>query len=80
MYTLTPLFYIIKGEFTGGVYHFLIFALKHGLWVLVRTASLCTHNLCFEQKYENDKNKSTENFHFSSHEKMQFIAWYVFIM
>ena len=43
----------------------LIFALKHRLWVLVRTASeavrrtaseavlTSTHNLCFEQKYEN---------------------------
>ena len=31
----------------------LIFAPKHRLWVLVRTASLrCTHNLCFEQKLE----------------------------
>ena len=29
----------------------LIFAPKHRLWILVRTASAtCTHNLCFEQK------------------------------
>ena len=35
-----------------------MFAPKHRLWVLVRTASLteavltCTHNQCFEQKYK----------------------------
>ena len=39
------------------MHYFLNFALKHGLWVLVRTASMseavltCTHNPCFEQKY-----------------------------
>ena len=36
---LTPHFYIVKLGFTG-VYIFLIFAPKHRLWVLVRTASL----------------------------------------
>ena len=52
---LTPHFYIVKLGFTG-VYFFLIFAPKHRLWVLVRTALLteavltCTHNQCFEQK------------------------------
>ena len=35
----TPHFYIVKLGFTG-VYFFLIFAPKHRLWVLVRTASL----------------------------------------
>ena len=35
-YPLTPHFYIVKLGFTG-VYIFLIFALKHRLWVLVRT-------------------------------------------
>ena len=35
-----------------GIHYILIFALKHVLWVLVRTASTCTHNICFEQKYE----------------------------
>ena len=38
-----------------GVYIiFLNFALKHRLWVLVRTEAVLTntHNLCFEQKYE----------------------------
>ena len=36
---LTPHFYIVKLGFTG-VYFFLMFAPKHRLWVLVRTASL----------------------------------------
>ena len=40
-----------------GIPFFLIFAPKHRLWVHVRTASArrfltCTHNLCFEQKYQ----------------------------
>ena len=53
----TPHFYIVKLVFTG-IYIFLIFALKHRLWVLARTASLIeaaltsTHNLCFEQIQE----------------------------
>ena len=35
----------------------------------------CTHNLCFEQKYENSKKKkSTENCHFYSREISLYIA------
>ena len=34
----TPLFYSKTGVYRG--IHFLVFALKHRLWVLVRTASL----------------------------------------
>ena len=53
-----------------------IFAQKHRLWVLVRTASAvltCTHNLCFEQ---NKKNIKAENFlQFLKLEKSLFIAW-----
>ena len=47
-----PHFYIVKLGFTGVYIIFLISAQKHRLWVLVRTASSSTHNLCFEQKYE----------------------------
>ena len=33
-----------------GIHYFLIFALKHRLWILARTAVItCTHNLFFEQ-------------------------------
>ena len=37
---LTPHFYIVKLGFTGIYFCFLFFALKHRLWVLVRTALL----------------------------------------
>ena len=61
----TPHFYIVKLGFTGVYLIFLIFALKHRSWVLIRTASerlteavlKCNHNLCFEQK--NKKNITT---------------------
>ena len=44
---------------------FLIFAQKHRLWVLVRTASAVltsTHNLCFEQTHEKYQSFLSENF------------------
>ena len=48
---LKPHFYIVKLGFTGVYIFFLIFASKHRLRILVRTASLtCTHNQCFEPK------------------------------
>ena len=51
----TPLLYSKTVVYRGWQY-FLIIALKHILWVLVRTAVLtCTHNKCFEQKYENSQ-------------------------
>ena len=58
----TPLSYSKTGVYRG-MHYFLIFALKHILWVHVRTASIneavltCTCNICFEQKYENSKKK-----------------------
>ena len=70
-YPLTPHFYIVKLGFTGVYICFLIFALKHRLWELVRTR---THNLCFEQKYENKHTFSTENGHFYSREKSLYIT------
>ena len=39
-FPFTPHFYIVKLGFTGVYIIFLIFALKHRLWVLVGTASL----------------------------------------
>ena len=58
--THTPLLYSKTGVYRG-IPIFLVFAPKHRLWVLVRTASeavlmcreavlMCTHDLCFEQK------------------------------
>ena len=49
-----PLLYSKTGVYRG-IHYFLIFALKHIMCVLVRTASkgrfyvlTCTHNICFE--------------------------------
>ena len=39
---------------------------------------MCTHNLCFEQKYENSLKNSTENCHFYSREKSLYITWACF--
>ena len=62
---LKPHFYRVKVGFTSVYINFLFSAQKHRLWVLVRTASPCTHNLYFEQKYENYHNfSSSESFHF----------------
>ena len=35
----------------------------------------CTHDQCFEQKYENSQNLSTENRHFYSGEKSLYVVW-----
>ena len=46
-----------------------MFAQKHRLWVLVRTAEAVltsAHSLCFEQKYE--------NYQYFLSEKMQFLV------
>ena len=51
VYPLTPHFYIVKLGVYRGIHYFLIFAQKHIMWVLVRTA----YNICFEQKYEKSK-------------------------
>ena len=59
LYHFDPLkshFYVVKLGFKGVYILFRIPAQKHRLWVLVRTASLSTHNLCFEQKYEKYQN------------------------
>ena len=44
----TPLLYSKTGVYRG-IHFFLIFALKHRLRVLIRTASLSTHDLCFKE-------------------------------
>ena len=62
--SLKPHFYIVKLGFTGVYIIFVISAQKHRLWVLVRTASTSTHNLCFEQKYEKYQNFLSEKLPF----------------
>ena len=39
---------------------------------------MCTHNICFEQIYENRQTISPENCHFYSREKSLYIAWACF--
>ena len=68
----TPLLYSKTGV-RRGIYYFLIFALKHILWVLVRTASI-THNIFLSKNSK--KKKSTENCHFYSREKSLHILRY----
>ena len=60
-------FYIVKLGFTGVYIIFLIFALKHRLWVLVRTASV-------SKNLKKEKKKKTENCHFYSREISLYIA------
>ena len=59
-----PHFYAVKLGFTGVYLNFLFSAQKHRLWVLAEAVLTSTHNLCFEQKYENDQNFSSERFQF----------------
>ena len=68
-----PHFY--KAGVYRGMHYFrklrLNFALKHGLWVLVRTASI--HVLSKNKK--NNQKISSENYHFYSREKWLYVAW-----
>ena len=60
---------------------FLIFAWKHRLWVLIRTASVSTHKLCFEQKYENYQSFFlSENFRFLEVKFSIYLNRRVFVM
>ena len=70
LYPCTPHFYIVKLGFTGKYIFFLIFAIKHRLWVLVRTATIYVLS---KNKKKNQKNFS-ENYHFNSCEILQYIA------
>ena len=70
--SIPPLSYSKTGVYRS-IHNFLIFALKHRLWVLV--VLTCTHNLCFERKYENYHIISCENYDFYSREKLQYITW-----
>ena len=78
LYPLTSLFYLVKTGVYRGLHIFLIFALKHILWVPNEMALTCTHNICFEQKYENSQPNLTENCHFYSSETSLYIAWACF--
>ena len=78
---LKPHFYIVKLGFTGVyIIFFFISAQKHRLWVLVRTASRSTHNLCFEQKYEKYQHFLSENFQFLEVKFSIYLNRHVFVM
>ena len=69
----TPLLYRKTGVYRG-IHYFLFFALKHILWVLT-----CTHNICFEQKYENSKKNELKIVIFTAvRNRCIFIAWACF--
>ena len=68
---LKPHFYIVKLEFTGVYIIFLNSAQKH---------RLCTHNPCFEQKYEKYQSFSSENFQFLEVNFFIYLNRRVFVM
>ena len=75
-------FYIEKLGYAG-VYLFFIFLLQnidsgYSLERLAEAVLTCTHNLCFEQKYEKYQIFSAENFQFLKLKKSLFIAWAIF--
>ena len=67
------LFYIVKQGFTGVYIICFIFALKHRLWVLVRTASVI--NVLSKNKKNIIFKFSSENYDFYSREILLYIAW-----
>ena len=70
---LKPHFYIVKLGFTGVYIIFLIFAHKHRLWVLVRTA-LESKNM------KNNRIFLSENFHFLAIKCSIYLNGHVFVM
>ena len=79
---LKPHFYILKLGFRGVYIIFLISAQKHRLWVLVRTSTTSTHNLCFEQKYEQYQTEKfyLKNFQFLVVKFSIYLNRHVFVM
>ena len=77
---LKPHFYIVKLGLTGVYIILLIVAQNHRLWILVRTASPSTHNLCFEQKYEKYQSFLSENFQFLEMKFSIYLNRRVFVM
>ena len=72
----TPLLYSKTGVYRG-IHFFLIFALKHRLWVLVL---MCTRNQCFEQKYENSKKNQMKFVIFTAVKNRCILHGRVFVM
>ena len=78
----TPLHSILYNK-TGvyrGLHYFLIFALTLILWLLNEAVLTCTHNICFEQKYENSQNISNKKLSFLQPSKIAVYCMGVFLM
>ena len=79
----TPLLYNKTGVYRG--IHFFLFLLLniycgYSLERLNEAVLTCTHNICFEQKYENCQNNSTENCHFKALKNRCMLHGRVFVM
>ena len=74
----TPLLYSKIGVYRS-MHYFRIFALKHRLWVLLRTSKAvltCAHNLFFEQKIKrNIKLFHMKIINFYKFEKLHYFEW-----
>ena len=70
-----PLLCSKTSVYRGIHYYIIFFCFKIDCGYSLEERQTCTHNLCFEQKNENNQNFSTGNDHFYSREKSQYIAW-----
>ena len=81
---LKPHFYIVKLRFTGVYIIFHISDQNVDLGTrynhLIEAVLTSTHNLCFEQKYENIRIFLTENFHFLVVKFSVYLNTHVFLM
>ena len=85
VYPLEPHFYIVKLAFAGVYLFFFFFALKHRLWVLVRTASprrfLCVPTIyVLSKNKKNNKNFLLKIFIFCAFKNLCILHGQVFIM
>ena len=78
VYPLTPNFYIVKLGFKRVYIFFLIFALKHKLWVLVTLRVPTIYVFSKKKKQKKYHNFSSGNNRFYSREKSLNIAWACF--
>ena len=74
-----PLLYSKTGVYRD-IHYFLIFSLKHRLWVLVSTEAVltCTNDLCFRAKIRKYHKFSSKNNYCYIREILQYIVWACF--
>ena len=78
--SLHPILYSKTRVYRGIQFFFLIFALKHRSWVLNEAVLTCTHNLGFEQKYENSQNFNRKLSIFRREKSLHMLHKRVFVM